>query len=101
MGIDCSSVHKVIHVGPPEDTESYVQHIGRCGRDGKQSLALLLYGKNLMRNTSIHLKEYCRTLECRRNFLFSDFECYTKHDVCIKCCDNCDIRLNCTSELNI
>ena len=33
MGIDCPNVRHVIHVGPPDDVENYVQHIGRSGRD--------------------------------------------------------------------
>ena len=53
MGIDCSNVCQVIHVGPPEDVENYVQHIGHCGRDGKQSLP---YEKKLMTNTYLHLQ---------------------------------------------
>ncbi len=52
LRIDCCNVHKIIHVGPPEDVESYVQHIGRCGRDGKPSCAIMLYGKKLIINTS-------------------------------------------------
>lgn len=39
MGIDCSDVRRVIHMGPPEDIESYVQQIGRCSRDGKPAVA--------------------------------------------------------------
>ena len=43
LGIDCTDVRQVIHLGPPEDIESYIQQIGRCGRDGKDCRALMLY----------------------------------------------------------
>ena len=42
MGLDCSDVRQIIHLGAPDDLESYIQETGRGGRDGKPSLALLL-----------------------------------------------------------
>ena len=95
LGIDCTDVREVIHLGPPSNIEEYVQHIGRAGRDNKPSCALLLYGPGLMGNTTKSLVEYCKRNDlCRRNFLFTDFECYKPNtvkgchccDVCSKCC---------------
>ena len=43
MGINKQNIRLVIHMNPPKDMESYIQEVGRAGRDGKFSTGLLLY----------------------------------------------------------
>ena len=43
MGVNVKDVNYVIHFGPPKEIEDYIQAIGRAGRDGSKSYAILLY----------------------------------------------------------
>ena len=92
MGVDCPNIRTVIHLGPPDTLDTYIQESGRAGRDGQISQAVLLYG-HAGRYVTDGMKHYGENLlMCRRkllyqNFLFSD----TIHSNVPKnvCCDVC------------
>ncbi|HIW88366.1 RecQ family ATP-dependent DNA helicase [Ligilactobacillus pabuli] len=46
MGINKTDIRYVIHYHMPQDLENYVQEIGRAGRDGQQSIAIILFNEN-------------------------------------------------------
>ncbi|CAG2246678.1 unnamed protein product [Mytilus edulis] len=99
MGADAPNIRRIIHYGPPTSVETYMQEIGRAGRDGLQSEAVLYFNNNdLGGNTPVReeVKQFCRLKSCRRQFLCKhfDWECVAlliKHN----CCDICKVDCNC------
>ena len=73
MGIDIPNIHTVIHWGPPNDFESYVQESGRGGRDGKPTKTSLYYDKrDLIKSGHVQesMRMYCTdVMHCRRHQL--------------------------------
>ena len=102
LGVNCPDIRRVIHFGVPEDIETYVQQVGRAGRDGKFSYCLMLYGTGVYKRYCNHkIKEYCTMKDkCRRHFIYSQFGSYsfneTLYHTCL-CCDVCSCECSCIS----
>ena len=96
MGIDIADVRQIIHWGSPSSVEAYVQEIGRAGRDGADSFAILINKKN--RHSSKAIKDYTKNIDqCRRSILygyFVNFNCDSDYVKC-KCCDICTLICKC------
>ena len=96
MGVDCVGVTRVIHWGPPNDIETYIQQTGRAGRSGEPSECILQFGKGLMRYCDKKILQYVNNdSECRRTVLFSDFKMYKAYSRKCDCCDICASNCNC------
>lgn len=99
MGLDVKCVHTVVHFGPANDLDDYLQESGRAGRDPTASCnAIVLRYRHCLnsQNISQTMKEYMKALCCRRLLLLQPFSkdaksLQPKHE----CCDNCSLVCQC------
>jgi ATP-dependent DNA helicase RecQ len=108
MGIDKPNVRFVIHYNLPRNIEGYYQEIGRAGRDGLNSTAVLFYSfqdvivwrdiiaqgeKPELQELKIakleRMQQYAEASICRRRILLSYF-----HEELAEDCGNCDVCKN-------
>ena len=100
MGIDSPNVRRVIHWGPPSSIATYVQEVGRCGRDRKQSTATLYVSQDYQ-NVDEDMMNYCQQDDtCRRELLMRTFmeqgDTFSKPDIKHLCCDICSRQCHCS-----
>ena len=98
MGINVKGLSTVIHYGPPNTLEAYMQEIGRSGRDGKQSCAYLFYHGHQLMHCKPLMKKYVQNFtECRRAILLTVFDAEPEqHEAKHTCCDVCMATCECS-----
>ena len=68
MGIDKADVRLVIHYDVPPTLEEYIQEIGRAGRDGEKSYAMMLYTDYDLQELQFHYLNSRPTAKQIKNF---------------------------------
>ena len=90
MGIDLKCARKVIHFGPSRTAECYLQECGRVGRDGGQSLCVLLYNVFLASRCSDDMKELIISQQkCHRREILKHFP--GDHEIVAEGCQCCNV----------
>jgi len=110
MGVNCKGVRRVIHLGPSKTIEAYIQESGRCGRQGENSYAILLFTGALLREIDDSMRDYIRSQGvCRRETLLKHFSGRGDsnykprgHQCCDWCAENCKCQVDhCDMDLNL
>ena len=99
MGLDIPDLRQVIHWGPSDDLENYIQETGRAGRDGKLCCAVLYHARKDYRYVTEQMVNYCTSVSCKRQLLFADFEdcdMYTSVSCKCYCCSVCNTQCQCS-----
>ena len=100
LGLDCPNVRRIIHWGPSNDIEQYMQETGRAGRDSLPAVAVLHTVDLAAHEVEESMKQYYKNkVKCRRKLLLSPFEDFSSNeDYCetfCKCCDVCESVCTC------
>lgn len=102
MGVNFHQVHNVVHYGVPRELETFVQQMGRGGRDGKPSHELVLFKmhKGYLKHVEPELVRIVKDSVCRRSMLCAAFQ--TKHSELTPlhaCCDICEKKCTCDCDV--
>lgn len=90
MGVDCPNITCVVHWGPSETVEDYVQEIGRAGRDRQPVSALLFFTPCDKAHAEKSMIEYSTKHEkCKRAQLFQQFDSFTLNNSSVSGCRCC------------
>ena len=102
LGVDVKC-ETVVHYGPPSSMDDYLQQIGRAGRGGQQSQAILLFCGQQMRNVEASVLQMLKSKDekCTREHALQDFQTGSGYEsgVVIKhnCCGYCTTECECGS----
>ncbi|XP_056001114.1 ATP-dependent DNA helicase RecQ-like [Ostrea edulis] len=101
MGVNYKGINNVVHYGPPKDMDSFVQQLGRAGRDGCQALHLLIYNSRHTHKLDSDMKNYIENKDkCRRLQMLQSYDSLPngkgiKHLCCDICSQKCDCEDKC------
>jgi ATP-dependent DNA helicase RecQ len=99
MGVNFVGVNYVINFGPPKDMDSFVQQVGRCGRDGTQAMAMLIFNKAQCRGLDSEMKDYVNNKSsCRRQLILKTYNAKSPELKKHLCCDICESYCDCKSD---
>lgn len=101
MGVNFVGVYNIVHYGLPREMDTFVQQMGRAGRDGVYSHELIIYKchKGHLKKVDEELVKLVKDSKCRREVLCSSYGCEVNTLIPLhRCCDICEQKCVCKSE---
>ena len=100
LGLDVQC-NTIVHYGPPNSMDDYLQQIGRAGRNGEQAHAVMLYNSHQLRNVEPSVLNFVKNpdKECLRKESLKDFaKNHNDKEVAAdhRCCSVCSQKCNCS-----
>jgi superfamily II DNA helicase RecQ len=98
MGVNFYKVCNIIHYGLPREMDTFVQQMGRAGRDGEYAHELIVYKfhKGQLKRVEEELVQLAKDTKCRREILCSSYGCKLDQVVPMHmCCDICEKSCKC------
>jgi ATP-dependent DNA helicase RecQ len=100
MGVNYSELYNVIHYGPPKEIDSFVQQMGRAGRDNTQSHDLIIFKSAQLKRVDNDMRDIVLSDSCRRLLLMKSYMCNFAPDIKEHfCCDICERICKCGEEV--
>ena len=101
MGVNIRDIRYIIHYASPMSLDDYIQGIGRAGRDGKDSEAILYCSGQQLGKSSKEMKVYGKTSSgYLRLALYGAYDKnIEKPSVDHNCCSKCHIECKCEEDL--
>lgn len=102
MGFNSPAISRIIHAKPPRNVSQYLQEIGRSGRCGQNSHALLYWCPNDIKSNLPGMQEciqmYCKGDKCLWEAILINFgfKKEVEQSMC-RCCDYCLKNCKCAS----
>ncbi len=93
MGLDIRDIDMVAHIGCPKSILSYWQEAGRCARDGRQGLSLILYDNFSLslKTTDRDMASIVKTSEmCLRQQIMDVLTVGERKEIVTTACDGCE-----------
>lgn len=97
MGVNLPNIKRIVMFGVPESMESYLQAVGRGGRDGSEVLSIMFYHAYHLCHCDPTMRAFVKNkVNCRRGEILQFFnEKIEKPSILHKCCDVCSKQCNC------
>ena len=103
LGADNKDIRRIVHIFCPSTMETYLQDIGRAGRDSQGGHAIMCVNAHDMASRKVmqKMKDLTSTDGYRRASILAHFGTESLKMDPHQCCDNCLLLCSCSEDLTL